>query len=345
MDSFFSTTPLSQAQLNIFHKVDRQLYCRLVFDLNRDPVQSSQVMALWLWLEKALQSQTRSGSLDLITKSLLPLSDVFLNNFANESVLVLNCVEKESFPFSSSNTASSSSSSTTTRNFTALRPAPPIPMFRVLIKDNASLELFYGIRLRVISGVAEMANKVCARVFKDIMKAATEIKAAENNALSEAFSAEGRWNVNNPMMIMMPPLYSAMALSSLPFDGVSPLQQSYNLRATAPRQQVGFSPLRPSTSTYNVGAAPGHGGDELSEIMIDLSLNDQEEEGVTDDDHVVPPDERTIFLTFSKGYPIPGNEVKSFFERYYSINITIITKNSLSISENGKQRKENCCLI
>lgn len=37
----------------------------------------------------------------------------------------------------------------------------------------------------------------------------------------------------------------------------------------------------------------------------------QEEES-----ELVPPDDRTIFLTFSKGYPISENEVKEFFTRY-----------------------------
>ncbi|KAL3579272.1 hypothetical protein D5086_020776 [Populus alba] len=43
---------VSPEEFKIFHTIDRTLYTRLVVNLNRDPADSMQVMALWIWLER-----------------------------------------------------------------------------------------------------------------------------------------------------------------------------------------------------------------------------------------------------------------------------------------------------
>ncbi|PON64324.1 hypothetical protein TorRG33x02_273460 [Trema orientale] len=399
MDSYLSSFSITGSELITFHHSDRQLYCRLVFGLRRDPAQSSQVMALWLWIEQIF-NEANGRLFDLVSKSLLTLPDDQLNAFADESVIVLNCVEStESFPFHSSFSSSSTSA--------ALPAAPALPMFQKLVGSTASLELFHQIRLKVICGVADVANRVCARVLNDIMKAATEMRAAENIAMSEAASARG-W-MNNQIS-MRPPLYTAGPLPRAPFVGVLPAQHPhqpyYYVHAASPPPPPppppgGSSPPRPSSFTYNghaAGKAPVHdhypkdprslnhhdyvpkgprslnrdhhpkgpqslnhdrGDGQLSEILSGLELKDlkekekndnesndpkekelndqkekesndhqkekelndqkerekEKEEKDGDDQGDVPPEDRSIFLTFSKGYPLSEKEVKSFFMR------------------------------
>ncbi|XP_031267907.1 uncharacterized protein LOC116126353 isoform X3 [Pistacia vera] len=43
---------VSQEEFKIFHEIDRELYTILAINLWRDPVDSMQIMALWLWLER-----------------------------------------------------------------------------------------------------------------------------------------------------------------------------------------------------------------------------------------------------------------------------------------------------
>lgn len=56
------------------------------------------------------------------------------------------------------------------------------------------------------------------------------------------------------------------------------------------------------------------------EKFKDLSLNVPP--GIGEQEHEVSRDDRTIFLTFSKGYPISENEVRDYFTRYIHVNFT-----------------------
>lgn len=92
---------------------------------------------------------------------------------------------------------------------------------------------------------------------------------------------------------------------------------------------------------YGGGDGFSTGEDEMSEIergfhiRLDVASAEEEDDGFViamnhgprfgfvnaDDyrgagDYGVPVDERTIFLTFSKGYPITEREVRDFFTRY-----------------------------
>lgn len=54
--------------------------------------------------------------------------------------------------------------------------------------------------------------------------------------------------------------------------------------------------------------------EEMGELFGSLSLQGEGTGG--GEERQVPPDDRTIFLTFSKGYPISENEVRDFFTRF-----------------------------
>lgn len=64
---------------------------------------------------------------------------------------------------------------------------------------------------------------------------------------------------------------------------------------------------------------------EVDEMLrrMQISSSNSDEKGNHDDQVTVPPDERTIFLTFSKGYPISENEIRDFFIRYIYVCVYI----------------------
>ncbi|PON31254.1 hypothetical protein TorRG33x02_358310, partial [Trema orientale] len=143
----------------------------------------------------------------------------------DESVIVLNCFETESFPFHPS------SSTAVTSTIVALPVALVIPLFWRLIKNNASLELFHEIRLQVISGIAEMVNHVFGWAFKDILKAVTEKK-----------------------------VHRTMSLPTEPFVQVLPIhhhhQQCHYVHGLPPLQGS-YRTLLASTCTYNDNLTTG----------------------------------------------------------------------------------------
>ncbi|KAL2545318.1 Uncharacterized protein Fot_14551 [Forsythia ovata] len=78
--------------LRAYHSIDRALYAILVTELWRDPVESLQIIALWLWLE-----QVGFGK---VTRKILTCSPLFINQTAEEAILCLKCIKDSLFIFS-----------------------------------------------------------------------------------------------------------------------------------------------------------------------------------------------------------------------------------------------------
>ncbi|XP_041004834.1 uncharacterized protein LOC121249997 [Juglans microcarpa x Juglans regia] len=152
-----SSSFVSQEEFHIFHSIDRELYTILVINLWRDPVESIQVMALWLWLEKL--------GFDNVVKKMTSLPYILINELADEAIICLNCIHR--------NLTSSSS-----ENY-------DIPLLQVLVEKEISLPFFLDNRLNGIAGVAKIVNDVCVRAFSDIMQKAIERNAAQSLAESQ----------------------------------------------------------------------------------------------------------------------------------------------------------------
>ncbi|KAA8523323.1 hypothetical protein F0562_009746 [Nyssa sinensis] len=144
-DTFFSMSSpifISQEDFNLFHAIDRELYNLLVNDLWRDPLESMQVMTLWLWLEQR-------GFNNVVTKILsLPLS--LINEVADEAVTCISCINNAFFLLSSESTE--------------------IPLTESLMKEGISLQYFHENRGIVIRGFAQIETEVCFKAFTDIMQ-------------------------------------------------------------------------------------------------------------------------------------------------------------------------------
>lgn len=145
----------------MFHSIDRELYTLLAINLWRDPVESVQIMAFWLWLE-------RTG-FNNVVKNILPLPYILINELADEAVTCLNCINNERFASSSEN--------------------HDIPLMQSMMDKEISLRFFHDNRLNATQGVAKIANDVCIRALSDIMQQAIERNAAQSIVDSQKMEA------------------------------------------------------------------------------------------------------------------------------------------------------------
>lgn len=148
---------VSEQEFKMFHSIDRDLYTLLTINLWRDPVESMQIMALWLWLE-------RTSLIDIVSK-LLTLPDVLINELADEAVTCLNCINNDHFACSSESNV--------------------IPLTQSVMDKEISLRFFHENRLKATEGVAKVANEVCIRALNDIMQRAIARNAAQSIADSQ----------------------------------------------------------------------------------------------------------------------------------------------------------------
>lgn len=152
-----SSSFVSQEEFNIFHSIDRQLYTILVVNLWRDPVESMQVMALWLWLERL--------GYDSVVKKMLSLPQILINELADEAIICLNCIHNNLISSSSDNN--------------------DIPLTQTLMEKEISLQFFLENRLNGIAGLTKIMNDVCIRALSDLMQQAVERNAAQSLADSQ----------------------------------------------------------------------------------------------------------------------------------------------------------------
>ncbi|KAK4565146.1 hypothetical protein RGQ29_006987 [Quercus rubra] len=147
-----SSSFVSQEEFNTFYTIDRKVYTLLVINLWRDPVESMQIMALWLWLE-------RVGFNNVVHK-MLSLPYTLVNELADEAIICLNCINTNQIPTSSENN--------------------DIPLTQSLMEKEISLQFFLENRLNGIVGIAKIVNEVCIRALSDIMQQAVERNASQS---------------------------------------------------------------------------------------------------------------------------------------------------------------------
>ncbi|GKV17920.1 hypothetical protein SLEP1_g28372 [Rubroshorea leprosula] len=156
-----SSFSITQEELNLFHQIDRRLYTILVMNLWRDPVESIQVMALWLWLE-------RVGFYDVVHR-MLALPYALVNELADEAVTCLNIISNNN----DQHAASSSSE------------ANEIPLTQNFMRKDISIPFFHEHRLLATQGISRVMNEVCIRALSDIMQEAVRRNAAQKTADSQ----------------------------------------------------------------------------------------------------------------------------------------------------------------
>ncbi|XP_027368743.1 uncharacterized protein LOC113874729 [Abrus precatorius] len=145
MDSVPSLS-VSQEEFHQFHRIDRELYKILVINLYREPAESMQVLATWLWLE-------RVGFRNVV-KRVLSLPNILINEVADETVLCLNCINN------------------TVKILPSSSEGSDIPLLQSLVDKEISLQFLFDNRVKVLQGVAKVVQEVCVKAFTDIMQQA-----------------------------------------------------------------------------------------------------------------------------------------------------------------------------
>ena len=237
-----STIPpiFSQEDFLLFHRIDRDLYRILVFNLLREPTESIYILCLWLWLE-------RVGFRNVI-RNILTLPSVLINEVADESVTCLNCINP--------NNSQSASSS---------EPGD-IPLLQNLVDGDGeiSVQFFCKNKDTINRGVTKMVHDVGIRAFSDIMQNVMMLSNAAAAATAATMLESRRSSVMRP-----------------------------------PSGSIWFGSIGPSNPMELDDG-------DIESRVLNLKL-------VQD----VPADDRTMFVTFSRGYPVEEWEVREFFGRRF----------------------------
>ncbi|OIT32759.1 PREDICTED: uncharacterized protein LOC109206865 [Nicotiana attenuata] len=143
-------------EFRLFHTIDRALYSLLVIELQRDPLESMQTLALWIWLER-----TRFN--DIIRK-ILSLPQFLINELADEAVTCLKCIEDIQSLLSTD--------------------ASEIPLTQSLMAKEFSLLFFHENRDSATSGIKKIVTEVCLKALTDIMEKA--LKRSSEQTLTES---------------------------------------------------------------------------------------------------------------------------------------------------------------
>ncbi|XP_050365658.1 uncharacterized protein LOC126784217 [Argentina anserina] len=140
------TNTVTEGELHMFHKIDREMFSQLVLSLMRAPAESLLVMALWLWMEKDCPN---------IIVKMLKLGNIIVNALVDEAVLCLRCLD-------------CSISNSTILCLVSNNGA--MVLSSRLMQKEISLQMFIQNRYTIICGVKNYLTNVCARIFTDILQ-------------------------------------------------------------------------------------------------------------------------------------------------------------------------------
>ncbi|XP_073130792.1 uncharacterized protein [Henckelia pumila] len=288
--------PVSDEAFNLFHSIDRELYARLIQNLGRQPLESLKVMAFWMWLE-------REGGNKILIRQLLSLPPPFLNRLADETVKCLKCVESDNYLFLNGNDR--------------------INLLPELVSARVSLRFFHENRVTVEHGVSKIISTVCLRAFNDILRRVLLLENAaayHDHDVGESSMASVEIRRNNVAAPQPQPMmyHPHINVNPGPFYPPPPPPQPQPQPAMVAVDEYGI-PVH-----LFAGGGGGFPGELQRQMVISEEVGDLLSRNLLleinnggFDQEVVLPEDRTIFLTFSKGYPITEVEVREFFNKRF----------------------------
>ncbi|OVA18157.1 hypothetical protein BVC80_1835g574 [Macleaya cordata] len=271
-----------------------------------------EMISLWWWLEDV-------GYPNLILK-MAALPNEVVNALAEEALASLHCIVSEIPP-----------------------PPPHNSITQLLITltlldgNYISLEYLHQNRERALTKILTSVNMVCTSVFQDIVQQA--LLLFSNQPSNNPDQLAGRMTVTNPTVNVVGP-------GTGPGPAAPLIQQQQQQQHVDVQLQPiivfgsgitsGLNPLGTATGVY--GGAGGiifeTGEGSSSSITAPSTLNPMAEPWAPPTHNVinssnaqiaeeeeevipVPEDDRTLFLTFSRGYPITERDVLDFFVLRY----------------------------
>ncbi|XP_057452260.1 uncharacterized protein LOC130744082 [Lotus japonicus] len=303
---------VSMKLLQSFYNLDRLVFYHLITKLGHSPAQSLLVMALWIWLEKVGYPSV------ILVLNCFP--DHIINAIFNEADTCLKWLQVEN---------------------DLIPNDGGLPFTRIAMRMEISLDLFIRRRFTAIAGIKYVLNTICARIFNDILqkrfgRTNTNISARSRTNTNTRTSPNIRSRTNTDAGV------SAIIGTSLPFPVTPVITHDFphsvfgtrsSAQASTNASTSASNNASPSTSLHfpvTPLVVPGFphplfGNFTIPQINFEeMNLCDLRiwaNKGPHDD---VPDDDKTIFLTFSKGFPVTKEEVRHLFTSFFGNCIKVL---------------------
>ncbi|KAJ0232528.1 F137 protein [Hirschfeldia incana] len=321
-----SIVGVTREEFHAFHRIDRILFTRLVFDLNRDTNQTSYVIAFLFLLEQIEFARQ-------LTPFLVGLSDAFIETVANEVDVCLSILRN--LDYSTLFVANNDDGSV-------------IPFLLRLTGGRLTLRYVHQNREILLLGVRKNMNEICSRAFDDLCVEAERyyreqllalqrekiIEEMSNMRLSVQQGSPNRLNLPQGISSTLSVQQQNPIRTSVP-QGIlnrQSVQQGIPFRRSVQqgiltRQSVQYqTPIR-------LGAQQERAPALTTPLPVEEDTNRTATEEVENEEGVIPADDRTVFLTFSKGYPTSESEVKVYFTRRFGEVIEAILMQDVEENE------------
>ncbi|KAL5998138.1 hypothetical protein ACLOJK_009073 [Asimina triloba] len=284
--------PIPIEWLRAFHKIERGLFIRFVFHMGRDPIQSMQFIALWLWLEEV--------GFPNITSKLKALSTQVVEAAIQESEACLDCLRRaaEAGPWADP----------------ALAFDDNVPVLAGLMERAFSLRFLRENRDAAVLGISYVLSNVCARIFEDLHRLATGGEGSSSRQRTDV----GEVMVSTSWLRLIQQSSTRPAGSDLASTAGILMMQRTEESSSSSRMQRFLVPGH-DLSTLESGIFPaaaagiGMSGSSMEAAEMQSSLNPRATTWAPGEE--TSSEDRTMFLTFSRGYPLAEEDIREFFTR------------------------------
>ncbi|KAL1209228.1 hypothetical protein V5N11_015980 [Cardamine amara subsp. amara] len=350
-----SEVVVTPEQLKAFHHIDRTLFSRLVFVLNREMNESFEVFCFLYLLEQAGYAR------DLIYY-LVSKPDDFINSLANEIVVCLNFLYNEDFSlaFFVANTDDEHNSL--------------IPAVFQLTRGKITLRFIHQNRQNFLQELTKNMRHSCRRALADLLvtpqpdllvrpqpdlhnkEKLSDLEADKLIEMMQKFSLTNTAQQGSTSRSSVQPETTLRPMSVREETTLRPMsvQQETTLRPMsvrpettmrAPmfrpettyrpsvRAETTYRPIyRPETTyrpvyrqeaTYRpvfrqeAAYRPVYRQETIYRPVVRNVMISSPSPNVEEEEEAKALEERTVFLTFSKGYPITEEEVRAFFTKWF----------------------------
>uniref|UniRef100_A0A803MTR7 Uncharacterized protein n=1 Tax=Chenopodium quinoa TaxID=63459 RepID=A0A803MTR7_CHEQI len=287
--------------------------------MRREPMEAMNVAAFWMWLERLNMAQ--------YVVNIITYSDRIFKSIFEETLLCLKVVESDTLVHSYE-----------------------IPMLQIIVgkdREGVNLKFIHNNRVSIFHGIDHFVKQICVRAFQDLIQIA--LASRPYIPQSSVLGVRGTPSVGDGIIggfRQTPrPLMSSSNYRGKLWGDIGDLVNYHNLITRV--GEMNDVPLKNEQyrsnvlnhkSSLGVGASSSNYGSmfsinrvinksnyglgsqsqilqgDLVELLLDqLSVNNAN--SLIEEKPNVLPNERTIFLTFSKGYPILEYELREFISR------------------------------
>ncbi|XP_076900550.1 uncharacterized protein LOC143554737 [Bidens hawaiensis] len=274
---------VTREDYRLFYKKDRCLFTILLVILHREVVQSILVMGFLIWLER--EGYTSKNLVETMINSLTP---DLIDRVADEVVTCLKFLETKA-----NNLGFEGSS----RGF-------DISLLQCFLdRKGLRLEDLYRDRVFIFDEVSRMAKEVSNRAFDDILE--TFIRCGEPLVVHTPQEVKVGGGVGGFRYVGPVAPFPSYDISK--FAGFHHQQQPPMV--TDGEHQDAYHQALINLEVYL--------RKQRKLVLNRLSARSHSPSVVRDSKEETPQENRTIFLTFSKGYPISELEVREYFTRMF----------------------------